>query len=115
MSDIQELTAKIRKIADDRDWHQFHNAKDLSISLLLEATELLEHFQWRNGTELEEHIKKNKQAISEELVDVLYWVLRTADVLDVDLKKTLEEKLVKIEKKYPIEKAKGNHKKYTEL
>ena len=115
MSDIKELTEKIRKIAVDREWEQFHNPKDLAISLLLESTELLEHFQWRSGKELERYVKTHKQEVAEEVADVVYWALRMSDVLGIDIKEVLEKKLVKIEKKYPAEKAKGNHKKYTEL
>ena len=115
MSDIKDLTAKIRKIAAEREWEQFHNPKDLAISLLLESTELLEHFQWRNGKELDEYVKTHKTEVSEEVADIVYWALRMSDVLGVDIKDVLEKKLVKIEKKYPVAKAKGNHKKYTEL
>jgi dCTP diphosphatase len=115
MSDIKELAAKIAKIRDDRDWKQFHNPKDCALSLVLEATEVLEHFQWRNGAELDEYVKAHKDEIGEELADVLYWVLETSGIVGIDIKEALEKKLVKTEKKYPIEKAKGNHKKYTEL
>lgn len=115
MPDIKELTAKIRKICDDRDWNQFNNPKDGALSLTLEAAELLEHFQWRNGKELDEYAKTHKEEIGEEIADVLYWVLEISDVMGIDIKETLEKKLVKIEKKYPVEKSKGNHKKYTEL
>lgn len=115
MSEIKELTAKIRKVADDRDWRQFHNQKDLALSLSLEAAELLEHFQWRNGAELEEYTKTHKEEIAEEIADVVYWALRMSDLLGVDIKEVLEKKMLKIEKKYPIAKSKGNHKKYTEL
>jgi NTP pyrophosphatase (non-canonical NTP hydrolase) len=115
MSDFKELTAKIRKIADDRDWHQFHNPKDCALSLSLEAAEVLEHFQWRNGKELDEYVQAHKEEIGEEIADVIYWALRMSEVIGVDIKEVLTKKLVKIEKKYPIEKSKGNHKKYTEL
>lgn len=115
MSEIKDLTAKIHKIADDRDWHQFHNPKDLALSLSLEASEVLEHFQWRNGKELDEYVKTHKEEIGEEVADVLYWALRLSEILGVDAKELLEKKLVKIEKKYPIDKSKGNHKKYTEF
>ncbi len=115
MSEIKELTAKITKIREDRDWKQFHNPKDIALSLSLEAAEVLEHFQWRNGAELEEYVKTHKDEIGEELADVFYWVLSMSDIIGIDIKEALEKKLIKIEKKYPVEKAKGNHKKYTEL
>lgn len=115
MSDIQELTAKIHKIVADRDWVQFNNPKDGALSLTLEAAELLEHFQWRNGKELDEYVRTHKEEIGEEIADVLYWVLEISDVIGIDIKEALTKKLIKIEKKYPIDKSKGNHKKYTEL
>lgn len=115
MSEIKDLSEKINKIRDDRDWKQFHNPKDCALSLVLEANEVLEHFQWKNGAEMEEYAKTHKDEIGEELADTLYWVLQTSDIIDVDIKEALEKKLLKIEQKYPVEKAKGNHKKYTEL
>jgi len=115
MSDLQKLTELITKFRDTRDWKQFHNPKDIALSLVLEATEVMEHFQWKNPAEIEEHIKKHKKEIGEELADVLYWVLLMSHDLNIDIKKSLETKLVVANKKYPVEKAKGNHKKYTEL
>jgi len=115
MSDLQELTKKIIKFRDARDWKQFHNPKDVSLSLVLEATEVMEHFQWKNEMEIEEHIKKEKDEIAEELADVLYWVLLMSHDMEIDIKKALEYKLIKNTKKYPVEKAKGRHTKYNKL
>ena len=115
MSDIIKLQNKVIKFRDERDWKQFHNPKDMAISLSLEASEFLEHFQWKNQTEIDHMLKNDKAGMAEELADVLHWVLLIANDLDIDLATTLEAKLKKNEKKYPIEKAKGNHKKYTEL
>jgi dCTP diphosphatase len=115
MSDINELTDKIVNFRDDRDWKQFHNPKDLAMSLLLEAAEVLEHFQWKSPEEMAEHINNNKGDIAEELADTLYWILLMSRDLDIDIKQALELKLKKNEEKYPIEKAKGNHLKYTRL
>jgi dCTP diphosphatase len=112
---LSELQSMIRKFCDDRDWDQFHNPKDLSISLALEAAEVLEHFQWKNKDEMALHSVKNKDAIAEELADVLYWVLLLSNKLDVDLIGAFEGKMKKNEQKYPVDKAKGSHKKYTEL
>jgi len=105
----------IRKHVDDRDWDQFHNPKDLSISLALEAAEVMEHFQWKNTEEMEEHAKNKKNEVGEELADVFYWVLLLANKMDIDLVDAFEKKMVKNAAKYPVEKSKGNHKKYTEL
>jgi NTP pyrophosphatase (non-canonical NTP hydrolase) len=115
MNELKNLIKKIIKFRDDRDWKQFHNAKDISISLVLEATELMEHFQWKKVEELDDYIKKNKDKIEEELADVLYWVLLLSHDLKIDLKKVLEKKIKINEKKYPVEKSKGKYNKYTEL
>jgi NTP pyrophosphatase (non-canonical NTP hydrolase) len=115
MSDLSDLQKKVIAFRDARDWKQFHNPKDVSISLVLEATELLEHFQWKSPTEIDEHIRTHKTDVSDELVDVLYWILLLANDLSIDLVEALEAKIVKNNAKYPIEMATGNHKKYTEL
>lgn len=105
----------IQEFVNDRDWAQFHNPKDLSISLALEAAEVLEHFQWKNDEEMAKHAIEKKDEVGEELTDVFYWVLLLANKLDIDLVDAFEKKMAKNEAKYPIEKAKGSHKKYTEL
>lgn len=113
--DIKILTQKIINFRDARDWKQFHNPKDIAISLSLEAGEVLEHFQWKSKEEIEEYIDSHKVEIGEELADVLYWVLLFSHDLQIDIAKTLENKIKKNEHKYPVERAKGSHKKYTEL
>lgn len=100
---------------DARDWKQFHNPKDLALSLVLEATEVMEHFQWKSHEEMEKYIKTNKVEIGEELADVFYWVLLMSHDLKIDVLDALEKKIQKNEKKYPIKKSKGRHNKYTEL
>lgn len=112
---FDELQAMIRKFVDERDWNQFHNPKDLSISLSLEAAEVLEHFQWKNDAEMAEHAVTHKDDVGEELADVLYWTLLLANKLKIDLSEAFKAKMLKNEAKYPVEKAKGSHKKYTEL
>lgn len=112
---LSDLQLQIRQFCDDRDWDQFHNPKDLSISLALEAAEVLEHFQWKNDTEMADHIKNKKADVGEELADVFYWVLLLANKTDINLVEAFEKKMAKNEAKYPTGKAKGNHKKYTEL
>lgn len=108
-----EMLERILAYVQDRDWEQFHNPKDVAISLALEASEVLEHFQWKSPEEITEHIKKNKPDVAEELVDVLYWVLLMAYYLKIDLGDAFDKKMAKNEKKYPVDKAKGSHKKYT--
>ncbi len=112
MGDLQKRIIAFR---DARDWKQFHNPKDLTISLVLEATELLEHFQWKSPEEMADHVSKNKEAVSDELADVLYWVLLIANDLKIDVGSALSNKMDKNEAKYPVEKSKGSHRKYTEL
>jgi len=112
---IENITKKIISFRDARDWAQFHNPKDVAISLSLEAAELLEHFQWKNPAEIEKHIKTNKSEISEELADVLYWVLLLSHDLKIDPLAALAKKLKKNARKYPISKAKGRHTKYNRL
>lgn len=115
MSDIKELTEKIKNFRDARDWKQFHNPKDMALSLVLEAAEVLEHFQWKNQTEIEDHVHTKKDKVGEELADVLYWILLMGHDLDVDVAKALREKINKNETRYPLEKSKGKHTKYTDL
>ena len=112
---LKEIQNMIRKFCDHRNWDQFHNPKDLAISLNLEASEVLEHFQWKNEQEIVDHLKDNKEDVGHELADTLYWVLLIANKLDINLSEAFYEKMKKNERKYPIEKAKDSHKKYTEL
>ena len=115
MVKIKDLTKKIIEFRDERDWKKFHNPKDVALSLVLEAGEVMEHFQWKNKEEIEKYVKTNKEEIGEELADVLHWVLLMSHDLKIDILDALDKKLVKNGKKYPVEKAKGNAKKYTEL
>jgi len=115
MKNIKDLIKRILSFRDARDWKQFHNPKDVALSLVLEATEVMEHFQWKNKEEIEKYIKTNKTEIGEELADVLYWVLLMSHDLKIDILGALESKILKNEKKYPAEKAKGKHTKYNKL
>ena len=115
MTEIKKLTKRIVDFRDARDWKQFHNPKDLAISLNLEASEVLEHFQWKSEKEIEKYIKTNKDEIAEELADVLNYLLLTAHDLNIDLVDALNKKIDKSESKYPVEKAKGTHTKYNKL
>lgn len=115
MADTKKIIKKILEFRDARDWKQFHNPKDLAISLSLEASEVLEHFQWKSKEEIEKYIKTNKNEIGEEIADVFYWVLLLANDLNIDIEKAFELKMKQNEKKYPVKKAKGKHNKYTEL
>lgn len=115
---IQELRDQLRAFRDARDWAQFHDAKNVAAALAVEAGELLEIFLWKEKSEIEQKMKDDptfKGKVKEELADVFTYVLTMANSLEVDLTDITREKMAKSEKKYPIEKAKGNAKKYTEL
>jgi len=115
MSNIKKLTEKIKKFRDKRDWEQFHNPKDVALSLVLESAEVLEHFQWKSKKEVEQYVKENKNEIGEELADVLYWVLLMSHDLEINIVDALEKKIKKNEGKYLVEKTKGKHTKYNKL
>ena len=115
MKNVSELTERIVAFRNARDWKQFHNPKDLSLSLVLEATEVMEHFQWKSKEEIERYVVAAKGEIGEEFADVLYWVLLMSHDLKIDVLDALGKKLKKNEKKYPVKKAKGKHTKYTNL
>jgi dCTP diphosphatase len=115
VSEIKNLSKKIRKFRNDRDWMQFHNHKDMAIALALEANEVLEHFLWKSKKEQEEHGKLHKQEIGEELADVAKYLFELADNLKIDLSKVILDKMKQDAKKYPISKSKGKHTKYTDL
>ena len=103
---------KINQFRDDRDWRQFHNEKDLAISISLEAAELLELFQWKSPEEVREN---SIERIKEELADVLIYSHMLASNLDLDIDEIIEAKLEKNNIKYPVDKSRGNKEKYTEL
>lgn len=115
MSQLKTLTDRIVAFRDDRDWQQFHNAKDLALSLTLEAAEVLELYQWKTGPAIEAVASERPQALADELADVLYYTLLMAHDQGIDLEAALLAKLQRNAEKYPVEKAKGSNKKYTEL
>ena len=115
MSELKTLAEKVVVFRVDRDWKQFHNPKDLALSLMLESAELLELFQWKDADATEQVAAAQKTALSDELADVLYYVLLMAHDLNIDLSQALTAKLAKHAEKYPVDKARGSNKKYTEL
>lgn len=98
---------RIRKFRNDRDWSKFHTPENLSKAISIEAGELLEHFLWDNNYD--------KDEVSDELADVMIYCFHMADSLGVNIEDIINNKMDKNEKKYPVEKSKGNSKKYTEL
>lgn len=115
MLSLEEIQKKIIAFRDARDWKQFHKPKDMAISLALEAAEVLEHFQWKNDAEMAEYIESHKEEIGDELADVLWWVLLMAHDLGINILEASDKKIDKTALKYPVEKSKGKHSKYTEL
>ena len=108
----QETIREVLKFRDDRDWKQFHNPKDLAISISLEAAELLEVFQWSaEDVRCEEKLDK----IKEELADVVNYSILMADACGLDLDEIVRAKIKRNNEKYPVEKAFGSKEKYTEL
>ena len=108
----QETINKVLKFRDDRNWKQFHNPKDLAISISLEAAELLEVFQW-SATDVVCENKLDK--IKEELADVINYCILMADACGLDLDEIVSEKVKRNNEKYPVEKAFGSKEKYTQL
>lgn len=104
---MDNLRARVRQFRDDRDWKQFHTPENLAKSIMIEAAELLEHFQWDN--------RFNKEEVADELADVMVYCLHMADSIGMDIVDIMHNKMDKNEVKYPIDKAKGTSKKYTEL
>ena len=115
MGEIKDLTEKIKKFRDERDWLKFHNHKDMALSLVLEAAEVLEHFQWKSPKESINHGNISKEELSDELADVAMYLFELADNLGINLPEAIERKLEKNAQKYPVEKAKGKHTKYNKL
>ncbi len=109
---MQELLNRLVKFRDERDWAQFHTAKNLALSVSLEAAELLEHFQWT--TEDHQLSSEQTESASEEIADVLIYILLLSDRLGIDPVKAAFEKIENNEKKYPAEKVRGKSYKYTE-
>lgn len=109
MNEIETITNKIRQFNEERDWEQFHNIKDLAVSISVEANELLECFLWKNPE------NANMDKVSEELADVLICSFQMAYRCGLDIESIMSSKIALNAKKYPIEKAKGKANKYNEL
>lgn len=112
---MKELIEKIRKFAEERDWEQFHSPKNLSMALAVEASEILEYFQWLTEEQSRNLNPEILKKVKEEVGDVQIYLVRLADRLGFSPLEAAEEKLKKNQEKYPIDKAKGKAKKYTEL
>lgn len=113
-SDLQLLRDKLRLFAEARDWDQFHSPKNLSMALMVEVAELMEHFQWLTEAQSYNLPADKKKAVAEELADVMLYLIRISDKLEVDLFEASIQKLEKNTVKYPSEKVRGSAKKYNE-
>jgi dCTP diphosphatase len=114
-SELTKLRDALRQFADERDWEQFHSPKNLAAALSVEASELLEHFQWLSEDESKNLSAESRHAVSLEAADVLLYLVRLSDKLNIDLIASAQEKMLLNAKKYPVEKARGSSKKYDEL
>jgi len=112
---LVELRDALRRFAAERDWQRFHTPKNLAIALSVEASELLEHFQWLTEAESQSLDATQLAGVREELADVFLYLVRLADRLDVDLVSAARDKLELNAKKYPADKARGSSRKYTDL
>lgn len=114
-ANLHQLVLRLRAFSAERDWDQFHSPKNLAAAMVVEASEVLEHFQWTSDKDSSTLDLETKDKVALELADVLLYLIRLADKLDVDLLQAAERKLEINAKKYPIEKSRGSSKKYSEL
>ena len=110
---LDNLRAKINAFVNERDWAQFHTPKNLAMAMIVEAAELVEQFQWDTPQESQQLNPKKREAVSHELADTFVYLLRIAEVLEIDLIQAANEKIALNAIKYPAEKVKGSNAKYT--
>ena len=115
MNDLEHLRNQLRDFAAARDWDQFHSPKNLAMALAVESAELVEVFQWLTEAQSRALPDEARAAASEEIADVLLYLIRIADKLEVDPIAAANRKLAANERKYPADKSRGSNKKYTEL
>lgn len=112
---LRELRDALRTFAAERDWDQFHSPRNLATALAVEAAELLEPFQWLDEAQARDLAPSIRAAVEEEMADVLLYLVRLADKLDVDLAGAAHSKILRNAEKYPVERARGSSRKYDEL
>jgi NTP pyrophosphatase (non-canonical NTP hydrolase) len=115
MQSLDELRQRLRAFAAERDWEQFHSPKNLAMALIVETGELVEHFQWLTQAQSLALAPDKRERVAQELADVLIYLVRLADRLDVDLLAAAGRKLVLNAEKYPAERARGSARKYDEI
>ncbi|MBO6701104.1 MAG: nucleotide pyrophosphohydrolase [Pseudomonadales bacterium] len=111
---IEEIQNRLREFARERDWEQFHSPKNLAAALSVEAAEILEHFQWLDSEASMSLSEEKKSEVAEEIADVLNYLLRLSDVLQIDLETAVNNKMKINAEKYPADKVRGSSKKYNE-
>ena len=112
---MKDLMLKIRKFIQDRDWEQFHSPKNLAMALSIEAAEIMEHFQWKTAEESRQLDEETFNEVKDEIGDTFVYLLRLCDEMGIDPIEAANDKMKKNAIKYPVEKARGNSKKYTKL
>ena len=116
--EIKDLKKYYKKFTQEREWDKYHTPKDLSIAISIESSELQELFLWKSNEEIKDLLNKDSnfsEKVNEELIDIFAYLVRLSDILNVDLIDTFYKKMKKNEKKYPIDKIKGNFKKYNQI
>ena len=111
---LSDLRETINTFVAERDWAQFHTPKNLAMAMIVEAAELVEHFQWDTSQESQQLTAKKREAVSHELADTFVYLLRIAEVLNIDLIQAASQKIALNALKYPVDKVKGSNAKYTE-
>lgn len=111
------ILKKLRKFRDERDWKQFHDPKNLALAAAIEISELQEHFLWKDRAEVEVYLRdpENKLEAQRELADVFMYLFELADILEIDIERAIDDKILENEKKYPVALSKGVADKYTKL
>jgi NTP pyrophosphatase (non-canonical NTP hydrolase) len=112
---MNDVIDKIRQFRDERDWKQFHDPKNLAMSIAIEAAEIMEHFQWVDRDKSLQHAAESREEIADEIADVAIYLIELADVTGIDLQTAILAKLKKNAVKYPVEKSRGSITKYTKL
>jgi NTP pyrophosphatase (non-canonical NTP hydrolase) len=113
--DLERIKQKLREFAKERDWDQFHSPKNFSMALIVECAELVEHFQWLTDEQSKHLSAETLDEVSLEIADIMIYLIRLADKLEVDLLQTVERKIKLNAIKYPVEKSKGIADKYNKL
>lgn len=114
---LAALKKRVKKFVDDRDWAKYHNPKDVAVSITIEAAELIEIFQWVKDSEQDKITRDSAkmQKLKDELADVMIYCVSLANVLDIDIGQAVLQKIAKNEGKYPVNRIKGNYRKYKDL